>query len=70
MRVCLPAALIVTLIPSLAAGQTAMDDGLRALLRGDYASAVRILQPFADAPAARIPSRSSSWQSCTSQAAA
>jgi hypothetical protein len=48
MRVCLPAVLILILIPSLATGQTTTDDGLRAMLLGDYPGAVRILRPLAD----------------------
>ena len=55
MRVCLPAALILTLVPSLAAGQTDTNAGVRALLGGDYPAAVRILRPLADEAATPDP---------------
>jgi hypothetical protein len=55
MRRLLPAVALLILIPALAAGQTTTDDGIRALLRGDYQSAVRILRPLADDVAAPDP---------------
>jgi hypothetical protein len=36
------------LIPSIAAAQTAREDGIRALVRGDYQAAARILRPLAE----------------------
>jgi hypothetical protein len=45
----LPSALaILVFIPSLAAAQTTTDEGIRALIRGDYAAAARILRPLAE----------------------
>src|SRR5258705_7412290 len=55
MGVRLPLLIVAMLVPSLAAGQTAADDGIRALLRGDYLDAVRILRPLAEATAAPDP---------------
>lgn len=40
---------IAILAPHLAAAQTSMADGVQALIRGDYATAHRILQPLAEA---------------------
>ena len=45
---CLPFAAVLLLIPALAAAQTSRDDAIRALARGDYEAAARILRPLAD----------------------
>jgi hypothetical protein len=48
MRRYLPLAAVLVLLPSLAAAQTTRDDAIRALARGDYETAARILRPLAD----------------------
>jgi hypothetical protein len=48
MGVRLPLLVVAMLVPSLSAGQTTADDGIRALVRGDYQLAVRILRPVAE----------------------
>lgn len=41
-------AFLLTLVATPAAAQSTTDDGIRAMLRGDYRAAVRILRPLAD----------------------
>jgi hypothetical protein len=48
MRACAWLACLFTLLATSAAAQTTTEDGIRAMLRGEYQVAVRILQPLAD----------------------
>lgn len=50
---CTPARLacVLTLLAAPAAAQSSTEDGIRAVLRGEYQAAVRILRPLADDPA-------------------
>ncbi|HXG90648.1 MAG TPA: hypothetical protein VNJ02_20195 [Vicinamibacterales bacterium] len=48
MRVAAAVLVIVMLAPRVAAAQATTADGVQALARGDYASAVRILRPLAE----------------------
>lgn len=48
MGKCSLFAAALVLIPSLARAQTSREDGIRALLRGDYQAAARILGPLAN----------------------
>ncbi len=45
---CLPIAAVLVLAPWLAHAQTARDDAIGALARGDYETAARLLRPLAD----------------------
>ena len=47
---CTPARLacVLTLLAAPAAAQSSTEDGIRAVLRGEYQAAVRILRPLAD----------------------
>jgi hypothetical protein len=49
MRLCLAIFLLVGTLPRPAEAQTSVEDGVRAFVRGDYASAARILSPLAEA---------------------
>ena len=48
MRRCLPFIAVLSLMPAIAAAQASRDDGIRAMVRGDYATAARILNALAD----------------------
>jgi len=48
MSRCARAICVITLLATPAAAQSTTEDGMRALLRGDYPSALRILRPLAD----------------------
>lgn len=48
MRRCSLFFAAAVLVPWLAGAQTSRDDGIRALVRGDYQAAVRILRPLAE----------------------
>lgn len=48
MRVCCALLLVAILVPCAAGAQTTAADGIQALARGDYATAVRILRPLAE----------------------
>lgn len=48
MRIPLYLVAVAALIPSAAGAQTTTADGVQALIRGDYQTAVRILRPLAD----------------------
>jgi TPR repeat protein len=45
---CLPIAAALVLLPVLAQAQTARDDAIAALARGEYETAARLLRPLAD----------------------
>lgn len=51
MRMCLACACAFALVANVAWAQSNTEDGIRAVLRGDRQTAVRILQPLADDPA-------------------
>src|SRR4029453_5508576 len=51
MRLCLAIGLLVAILPLPAFAQTSTEDGVRALVRGDYATAARILSPLAETSA-------------------
>ena len=48
MRACFAIFLLLWILPRPAAAQTSTEDGVRAFVRGDYASAARILSPLAE----------------------
>jgi hypothetical protein len=48
MSRCAPIICVFTLLATPAAAQSTTEDGMRAMLRGDYPSALRILRPLAD----------------------
>jgi TPR repeat protein len=48
MRTPVAAAFFALLVPSLAAGQATVDDGIRAMVGQDYQTAARILRPLAE----------------------
>lgn len=50
MHTCARLVCVLTLIATPAAGQSTTEDGIRAMLHGDYATATRILRPLADDP--------------------
>ncbi len=50
MPSCARAVCVVMTLAAPAAAQTTTEDGIRAVLRGDYPAAVRILRPLADDP--------------------
>jgi hypothetical protein len=51
MSRCARAICVFTLLATPAAAQSTTEDGMRAMLRGDYPTALRILRPLADDPA-------------------
>ena len=51
MRVRFAIILLLWILPLPALAQTSTDDGVRAFVQGDYASAARILSPLAEASA-------------------
>ena len=51
MRTCARFVCVLILLAPPAAAQSTTDNGIRAVLRGDYQAAVRILRPLADDPA-------------------
>ncbi len=48
MRTCARLVCVFTLAAAPAAAQTTTEDGIRAMVRGDYQTAARILRPLAD----------------------
>ena len=48
MRTCARLLCVLTLIATPAAAQSTTEDGIRAMLRGEYQTAARILRPLAD----------------------
>jgi Uncharacterized enzyme of heme biosynthesis len=48
---CTRAICVFTLLATPAAAQSTTEDGMRAMVRGDYPTALRILRPIADDPA-------------------
>src|SRR3954470_18942750 len=50
MSRCARAICLFTLLAAPAAAQSTTEDGMRAMLRGDYTTALRILRPLADDP--------------------
>src|SRR5689334_23996431 len=52
---CTRAVCAFTLLASSASAQSTTEDGMRAMLRGDYSTAVRILRPIADSAAPSDP---------------
>lgn len=48
MSTCARLVCVLTLLATPAAAQSTTEDGIRAMLRGDYRSAIRILRPLAD----------------------
>lgn len=48
MSTCVRLVCVLTLLATPAAAQSTTEDGLRAMLRGDYLAAARILRPLAD----------------------
>jgi hypothetical protein len=48
MQSCTRLVCVFTLLATSAAAQTTTEDGIRAMLRGEYQAAIRILQPLAD----------------------
>ncbi len=48
MRACAWLVCVFTMLATSAAAQSTTEDGIRAMLRGEYQVAIRILQPLAD----------------------
>ena len=53
----------LSLLATTAAAQSTTEDGVRAMLQGDYRDAFRILRPLADDTAHRTLRPNSSWRS-------